>query len=182
MTLNVKTLLLWILSCLILFAGIWLLIDVSINLAAIVFSLPTIIYITLALMQRNTSKRGLVLYTIVLYFVALLIWGLFVHHPLAGWVVQNLFLMVFYVSISSAYFEKRILSIGSFPGLNAGIICGILFGTNSTDPAGAKLSNDWLLAFIVIGVSVIMGTLIQIAVDHGLFCKNKVLSQYSKER
>lgn len=75
MTLNVKTLLLWILSCLILFAGIWLLIDVSIDWAAIVFSLPTIIYITLALMQRNTSKRGLVLYTIVLYFVALLIWG-----------------------------------------------------------------------------------------------------------
>ncbi len=157
-----RSIMLLIISFLLLCAGIWFLVDISETWAAILFSIPTVFYIALAIFRRDNSKMMLILCVIGLYFVSLVIWLQVVQLNLANWVFRNLSLLLFSVSIISAFYEKKWLSFSSAISLNLGILSGILLGIASKDPAGAMINNNWLIAVITIAVVIAVGVILQI--------------------
>ena len=146
----------WFIAGILLLAGLWLGIEISIIGAWIVFMVPVAALAILSILRckRNIAGMCWVFGVIIGFLGAYFLWNnhVFFEHNIGAWVAEHFTFAAMFISVTTAFFNKKYIAVFTFAGYNLGIVAGELLGKVSYDPGGGRLHNGWLIwIFVFVG-------------------------------
>ena len=150
----------WFGAGVLLLFGLWLGIEMSTIGASLVFVIPAVVFVILSIVRckESPARMGWVLGAVIGMIGAYFLWKnvIIFERDIGAWVADNCTFAVMFVSVASAFFNKRWIAAFTFAGYNLGVIAGGLFGRVSYDPGGGTLHNGWMIwIFIFIGFIIV---------------------------
>ena len=146
----------WFGAGVLLLLGLWMGIEISTIGASLVFAIPVAVFAILSVVRCKESpvRMGWVLGAVIGMIGAYFLWKnvIIFERDIGAWVADNCTFAVMFVSVTSAFFNKRWIAAFTLAGYNLGVIAGGLFGRVSYDPGGGTLHNGWLIwIFVFLG-------------------------------